>query len=132
VQGSKQSLIFERGARTFAQMRDRVPEDTDFIVSEGCDAQAAAAVVICLSDAGAWKETLRVRRVPRERILAVAGPFAGPYGRSAGRSGASGSRLPAAAGSAAAMATFQGFPLIDITLARDRQALVERILQAAG
>ena len=120
VQGAKQSLTFERVSRSFAQMLDRVPEGIDFIVSEGCDAEAGAAVVICLADARAWEETLRVRRVPRDRILAVSGSFAAARLRAAN---------PAADGSAA---SFEGFPLLDITRERDRKALVERILQAAG
>ncbi|MBN2551429.1 MAG: molybdopterin-guanine dinucleotide biosynthesis protein MobB [Spirochaetales bacterium] len=122
VQGARQSLIFERVTRSFAQMLDRVPEGTDFIVSEGCDAEAGAAadaaVIICLADAGAWEETLRVRRIPRDSILAVAGSFAAAY-------------LHEAEGTAPA-AGFGGFPLLDITRERDRKALVERILRMAG
>lgn len=128
VQGARQSLTFERVTRSFAQMLDRIPEDMDFIVSEGCDAEAGtssgAAVIICLADAGAWEETLRVRRTSRDRILAVAGSFAAAHLRAA--EGAA----PAVGGTAPA-ASFEGFPLLDITRERDRKALVERILQAA-
>ena len=141
VQGAEQSLTFERVARSFVQMLDRVPECVDFIVSEGCDAEAdarggvgggtldGAAVIICLADAGAWEETLRVRRIPRDRILAVSGSFAPARLRAANRAAGG---TDSAAGGTDSAASFEGFPLLDITRERDRKALVERILQAAG
>jgi molybdopterin-guanine dinucleotide biosynthesis protein MobB len=110
VQGPEQSLIFERGGRSFGEMLERVPEDVDFIVSEGGEAPAAATVIVCLGDRGDWEETLRVRRVPRDRILGVSGSF-----------------LRAAEG----VKEVEGTPVFDATRAEDQTILTERILQVA-
>jgi molybdopterin-guanine dinucleotide biosynthesis protein MobB len=111
VQGSQESLILERGGRSFRQMLERVPEEVDFIVSEGGEPRAAGAVVVCLTDPSDWAETLRVRRVPRDKILAVAGSFV----RAAG-----------------GVKSFEGIPIFDATRDEDRQTLVEQILRTAG
>lgn len=125
VQGSEQSLAFEQGGRTFQQMIDRIPEGMDFVISEGGEARTAAAVVVCLAQTSAWEETLKVRRIPQDRILAVSGLIAG-----APRDCAPGDRRPVH-GSVGA-GTFQGYPLIDIRNGRDRQSLIEGILKSAG
>jgi Cys-tRNA synthase (O-phospho-L-seryl-tRNA:Cys-tRNA synthase) len=111
VQGPQQSLILERGGRSFRQMIDRVPKQVDFIVSEGGDAQAAATVIVCLADRADWEETLQVRSVPRDKILAVAGSFVSVAGT---------------------LETFGGIAVFDSTRVEDRQALVQRILKAEG
>jgi len=110
VQGSEQSLIFERGGRSFDQMLHRVPGGVDFIVSEGGEAQAADTVVVCLGDLGDWVETLRVRRVPADRILAVAGSFL----RNAGR-----------------VENVEGFPVFDAARSKDMKNLAQIILEMA-
>ena len=112
VQGPGESLIHEKGGRSFAEMVERVPEDADYIISEGGDPGAAEAVIVCLKDRSEWEDTLRTRGVPRSRILAVSGSFAG------GR-GAPGNR------------TFEGFPVVDAARDEDRRALAERILSNA-
>ena len=109
VQGSAESLILERGGRSFRQMLQRVPKDVDFIVSEGGEAQAACSVIVCLGDPSDWEETLQVRGVPRDKILAVAGSFV----RSAG-----------------AGKNFDGIPIYDVTRPAKSQNLVERILMS--
>jgi len=111
VQGPQESLILERGGRSFEQMLECVPEGMDFIVSEGGQAQAADAVIVCLSDPSDWEETLRVRRVPRDRILAVAGTFVCVAG---------------------VEKSFSGLPVVDATRNQDRQPLIELILKAPG
>ena len=111
VQGPQESLILERGGRSFEQMLECVPEGMDFIVSEGGQAQAADAVIVCLSDPSDWEETLRVRRVPRDRILAVAGTFVCVAG---------------------VEKSFSGLPVVDATRNQDRQTLIELILKAPG
>jgi molybdopterin-guanine dinucleotide biosynthesis protein MobB len=113
VQGPEESMILERGGRSFAEMVGRVPEETDYIVSEGGDPRAAEAVIVCLKDPSDWDETLRVREVPRSRILAVSGVFAR-------RRGPTGDR------------TFEGFPVVDAAREEDRRTLTERILASAG
>jgi molybdopterin-guanine dinucleotide biosynthesis protein MobB len=109
VQGPQESLILERGSRSFEQMLECVPEGMDFIVSEGGKPQSADAVIVCLSDSSNWQETLRVRRVPRDRILAVAGTFV--LGAGVEKS-------------------FSGLPVVDATRNQDRQALIERIVKS--
>jgi molybdopterin-guanine dinucleotide biosynthesis protein MobB len=108
VQGSEQSLIFERRGRSFQQMLGRVPENVDIIVSEGGDARTADAVVVCLGDPGDWEQTLRVRRVPEEKILCVAGSFL----REAG-----------------GVENVGGRPVFDATRAEDRKTFADRILE---
>ena len=110
VQGSEQSLIFERGGRSFDQMLDRVPENVDFIVSEGGEAQTADTVIVCLGDLGDWEETLRVRRVPGDKILGVAGPFVRD---------------------ARGVEKVEGTPVFDASRVEDKKTLAERILEEA-
>ena len=110
VQGPEQSLILERGSRSFRQMLDRVPGQVDYVVSEGGEARAADTVILCLADPADWEETLRVRRIPGDRILAVSGSFLRDR----------------------RIKTVHGVPAYDAARPEDRQALVERILQAAG
>ena len=110
VQGPDQGLILERGGRSFRQMLERVPDCVDFIVSEGGEPQVAGSVIVCLSNTTEWEETLQVRGVPAEKILAVAGSFVQAVER---------------------VKTFRGIPTVDTTQEEDRKALVERILQAA-
>ena len=110
VQGSEQSLIFERGDRSFDQMLDRVPENVDFIVSEGGDAGTSDAVIICLGNLGDWEETLRVRRIPGCKILGVAGSFV----RDAG-----------------GVKNVEGRPVFDATRIEDKKALADRVLEEA-
>lgn len=111
VQGPQESLILERGGRSFRQMLERVPDRLDFIVSEGGEPQAAGTVIVCLGDPSDWEETLQLRRVPRDRILAVAGSFVR---------------------SAEGTKNFEGIPVCDSTRSRDLQTLAERIVKAAG
>jgi len=111
VQGPEESLILERGGRSFRQMLQCVPERVDFIVSEGGEARAAGSVIVCLSHASLWEETLRVRRVPRDKILAVSGSFV----RAAGTG-----------------STFDGIPVYDAVRPGDREKLLERLLDAPG
>lgn len=109
VQSREESLILERSTRTFEEMIRRVPEKVQFIVSEGGKAEAADAVVVCLTDTSKWDETLQVRRVPKRKILGLAGPFAGPES-SCGQS-------------------FDGFPVFDVRDAGCRKSLVDLILK---
>jgi molybdopterin-guanine dinucleotide biosynthesis protein MobB len=109
VQGAEQSLIVEKGGRSFAQMLDRVPQNVDFIVSEGGEAQAADKVIVCLSDRDDWEEALRVRRIPMDKILGVAGSFV----RFAG-----------------GLKKFEGIPVFDVTRSEDRNTLAKRILES--
>jgi molybdopterin-guanine dinucleotide biosynthesis protein MobB len=121
VQGSQESLILERGGRSFRQMLERVPEEVDFIVSEGGEPRAAGAVVVCLADPSDWAETLRVRRVPRrDKILAVAGSFVRSI------------QTYSPDGAAGGVKSFEGIPIFDATRDEDRQTLVEQILRTAG
>jgi molybdopterin-guanine dinucleotide biosynthesis protein MobB len=110
VQGLDQSLIFENAARSFDQMLDRVPENVDFVVSEGGEAQAADAVIVCLGDLRDWEETLRIRRVPREKILGVAGSFVRNTGR---------------------VENVEGFPVFDAARSEDTNCLAKQILEVA-
>lgn len=110
VQGPEQSLIFERGDRSFDQMLDRVPENVDFIVSEGGDARTSDTVIICLGNLGDWEETLRVRRIPGCKILGVAGSFV----RGAG-----------------GVKNVEGRPVFDATRIEDKKALADRVLEEA-
>ncbi len=105
VQSREQSLILERSKRSFEEMIRRVPDTVQFIISEGGVADAADAVVVCLADTSKWAETVQVRRIPRAKILGLAGPF--------GQS-------------------FNGFPVFDAGDAGGRESLVERILKGAG
>lgn len=111
VQGPEQGLILERGGRSFPQMLARVPKGVDFIVSEGGEPKTAGSVIVCLGNTTEWEEALRVRLVPRDKILAVAGSF-----------------VRAAEG----VKTFEGIAICDATRVEDRQNLVERIIRAAG
>ena len=111
VQGSEQSLIFEWGNRSFDQMLGRVPENVDLIVSEGGEAQAADTVIVCLGNPGDWEETLRVRRVPADRILGVAGSFVRESGGTE---------------------NVEGRPVFDATRGEDRKFLTLRILEKAA
>ena len=120
VQGPEQSLILERGGRSFQQMLERVPEDVDFIISEGGDPRAAGTVIVCLGNRADWEETLQVRRVSRDKILAVAGSFVHSAG-SAFPEGAAGSEK-----------SFEGNRICDATRVEDRQTLVELVVRAAG
>jgi molybdopterin-guanine dinucleotide biosynthesis protein MobB len=117
VQGAQESLILERGGRSFRQMIRRIPKDLHFTISEGGDARAAAGVVVCLSDPADWEQTLEVRRVPREKILAVSGRLV-----------VSGSAPSSAPGGR----RHEGLPLIDSTTAEGKRTLVESILKATG
>jgi molybdopterin-guanine dinucleotide biosynthesis protein MobB len=111
VQGPEESLILEKGGRSYSDMLDRVPEGVDFIISEGGEPRAARAVIVCLRDPSDWEETLKVRQIPEERILAVAGSF-----------------LLNAGG----MESFEGFPVCDATRPADCSFLVQRIIEAAA
>ena len=91
-------------------MLDRIPENVDFIVSEGGEAQAADVVIVCLGHPGDWEEALRVRRVPRDKIRGVAGSFVRDEGR---------------------QNFVDGIPVFDSTRAEDRKTLTQRILEAA-
>ena len=113
VQGPEESLNHERGGRSFAEMVERVPDDADYIISEGGDPGAAEGVVVCLGDPSDWEETLRIRGIPRINILAVSGSFAGRRGDHSNR-------------------TFEGFPVVDAAQEEDRRTLMERILSIAG
>jgi len=108
VQGPQESLILERRGRSFRQMIERVPEGVDFIVSEGGQPRAAGSVILCLGDASDWNETLRVRGIPGDKILAVSGSFVRDGGEE----------------------SFEGFPVYDATREEERRALVERVLEA--
>jgi molybdopterin-guanine dinucleotide biosynthesis protein MobB len=108
VQSREESLILERSTRTFEEMIRRVPEKVQFIICEGGKAEAADAVVVCLTDTSKWDETLQVRRVPKRKILGLAGPFAGPES-SCGQS-------------------FDGFPVFDVRDTGCRKSLVDLIL----
>ena len=108
VQGPEESLILERRGRSFRQMLERVPEGVDFIVSEGGDPRAAGSVIVCLGDASDWNETLRVRGIPGDQILAVSESFVRDGGEE----------------------SFEGFPVYDATREEERRALVERVLEA--
>jgi hypothetical protein len=68
-------------------------------------------VIVCLRDPADWEETLRVRRVPRDKILAVSGIF-----------------VRAAEG----VQSYSGLPVFDAVLAEDRQTLVEQLLRSSG
>jgi molybdopterin-guanine dinucleotide biosynthesis protein MobB len=104
VQSREESLILERSTRTFAEMIRRVPDNVQFIICEGGEAQKADAVVVCLSDASKWAESLRVRRIPENKILGLAGPFASPAS-SIGQN-------------------FKGLPVFDVREAGGRESLV--------
>ena len=112
VQSPEESLILERSTRTFEEMVRRVPDTVQFIISEGGEAETADAVVVCLTDTSKWGETLKVRRVPRKKILGLAGPFVGPE-PSSGQS-------------------FNGLPVFDITEAAGRESLAELIVKRMG
>jgi molybdopterin-guanine dinucleotide biosynthesis protein MobB len=112
VQGPEESLIHERGGRSFADMVARVPGDAQYIISEGGDPRAAEGVILCLGDPSDWAETLRIRDIPPSRILAVSGSFVGSWDASANR-------------------TFEGFPVVDAAREEDRRTLTERILSSA-
>ena len=108
VQGPRESLILERRGRSFRQMIERVPDGVEFIVSEGGQPRAAGSVILCLGNASDWNETLRVRGIPGDKILAVSGSFIRDGGEE----------------------SFEGFPVYDATREEDRRTLVERILEA--
>lgn len=120
VQGPEESLILERGGRSFRQILEQVPERVDFIVSEGGELEAAGSVIVCLSNPSDWEKTLQVRCVPGDKILGVAGSFV--------RSAGTGSPDGAGAG----VKSIQGIPVFDVARAENRQTLVERIIGAAG
>jgi molybdopterin-guanine dinucleotide biosynthesis protein MobB len=109
VQGPQESLILERRGRSFRQMLERVPAGVDFLVSEGGRSRAAGSVIVCLGDASDWNETLRVRGIPGDRILAVSGSFLRGGG----------------------VESFEGFPVYDARREDDRRALADRILESA-
>ncbi len=53
------------------------PDGVEFLVCEGTvDADLGKACVVCLRSASDLEETLRVRSVPRESVLALSGPAA--------------------------------------------------------
>lgn len=107
VQAEQQSLIVEQVSRSFPQMLECVPKDVHFVVSEGGDPKAAAAVIVCLNDTRKLAETVRVRRIPPAKILALAGPFIHP----------------------GAPESLQGIPVIDIKQAADRKKLLALVLR---
>ena len=110
VQAAEQSLIVERTRRSFAQMLECVPKDVRFVVSEGGDPSAADAVIVCLHDTGQLAETVRVRRIPHAKILAVAGPCAHP----------------------GAPESLREIPVFDIKKAVHTKCLLELLLRSAG
>jgi molybdopterin-guanine dinucleotide biosynthesis protein MobB len=112
VQSPEESLILERSTRTFEEMIRRVPKKVQFVVSEGGKAEAADAVVVCLTDTSKWDETLQVRRVPKKKILGLAGPFVGPE-FSSGQS-------------------FDGYSVFDVRDSGGRESLVELIVKRRG
>jgi molybdopterin-guanine dinucleotide biosynthesis protein MobB len=149
VQGPEESLILERGSRSFAEMLGRVPRGVEFIISEGGEARAADGVIVCLRELSAWQETLRVRRVPEDRILALAGPFVRSVADSSGE--VPPDRVPSGSASSGQLAsgpaspeqvrqgpaspdpgTFPHVPRIDVSTASGRQSLTEEVLKAAA
>lgn len=112
VQSREQSLILERSTRTFEEMVRRVPDTVQFIISEGGEAEAADAAVVCLTDISKWAETLRVRRLSRAKILGLAGPFVGPESSNG--------------------QNIHGFPVFDVRDAGGRESLVELIVKRGG
>ncbi len=109
-----QMLVLERleGKKPFSGLLALVPGRFQFVVAEGGDAGLSAAVVVCLDSPERWRETVGVRRVPPDKILALSG-------------------LLAAAGSGAEH-EYLGFPVVDIRDPKQREALTELILKRAG
>ncbi len=107
-------LVLERleGKMPFSGLLALVPGRFQFIVAEGGDAERSGAVVVCLDSPERWRETVRVRRVPPEKTLALSG-------------------LLAAAGSGGEH-EYRGFPVVDIRDPGQREALTELILKRAG
>jgi molybdopterin-guanine dinucleotide biosynthesis protein MobB len=59
------------------ELKGRVPAGMDVLLVEGGEPElAAAVVVVCLTGASAYAETLAVRRVPEEQLVALSGRFA--------------------------------------------------------
>jgi molybdopterin-guanine dinucleotide biosynthesis protein MobB len=101
---------FERRRRrsTVREASRLFPEGVEFIVCEGSvEPELAPLCVVCLRAASDLEETLSVRSVPREAVLALSGP--------------------AAAGPLSAP-----FPAFDATDPRGRSALVDLILSRSG
>jgi hypothetical protein len=88
----------------------------DFIISEGGEAAAADSVIVCLTNASAWDETLQVRRIPPDKIIALSGPFVAEL-RGAGKQGE-------------ARGSYRGLPLFDVRQAEEYRRLVELIVGA--
>jgi len=64
-----------------AELMARAPAEIDILLVEGGEFDADA-VVVCLREAAEYAETLRVRRVPEERVVALSGRVASvPAGR---------------------------------------------------
>lgn len=92
------------------ELTGRVPPGIDVLLSEGGEPELeAGAAVVCLSDASAFAETVAVRRVPVERVVALSGRFA------AG-AGAGGLCLPP-------------LPVLDPRVSRDLARLADLILE---
>ncbi len=112
VQSREESLILERSTRTFEEMVRCVPDTVQFIISEGGEAEAADAVMVCLTDTSKWGETLQARRVPRKKILGLAGPFV--------------------SSESANVQSFDDFPVFDVRDAAGRESLAELIVTRRG
>lgn len=108
-----ESVRFERGSPP-ASPRDIMglfPPRTHFIVCEGSlGREPDPPVVLCLRSAGDLEETLSVRAIRREIVVAICG-FA-----------ASGAR---------AFAVIEGIPVLDVADPVQRDALLDRIVQAS-
>jgi molybdopterin-guanine dinucleotide biosynthesis protein MobB len=89
------------------------PADTDFLVSEGiADRAWPQLVVVCLRSADDWEETLKVRKISPDAVLAVSGV--------------------AAAGLATGAAVLAaGIRIFDVADLQQRGALVDLIIEKA-
>lgn len=96
-----------------AELLARVPEEIDVLLVEGGGPEfEAAAVVVCLRRAAEYAETVAVRQVPEDRVIALSGLFAGQP-------------PPAADG-------LPSVPVLDSRLSRDVARLADLLLAVAA
>jgi molybdopterin-guanine dinucleotide biosynthesis protein MobB len=88
-----------------------LPQNTDFLVCEGVvDPAASQVIVVCLRTNDEWDETLRVRKIPKELVLAVCGVTA--------------------AGAATGAVSPQGIPVFDVEDSCQRAVLADLVIKS--
>jgi molybdopterin-guanine dinucleotide biosynthesis protein len=99
------------------ELTGRIPAGIDVLLSEGGEPEFdAGAAVVCLAEASAYAETVAVRRVPEDRLVALSGRFAAAAAQAAAASAPSAAGLPP-------------LPVLDSRVPQDLARLADLILE---